>query len=228
MSEIQKAFQAMQPYLVGVRYVDGTPILDIRFKAEWVLPKSSQISQAKVEGETDQYILFSQTKGIGLDELLVYLEASIKANVEREKKVELLKVKINELKELFNSNSLIKLQQLKYIFHQDEEMPTLDVFTPEPYVAPTPTPEPVVETSQVVQEGVYDPTLTEEEREILAEEKRAENFKKYREVVGDTKKKLVKTAPKASIQTAIAEMEEPTCNCGPDEYCTKCIDSKGL
>ena len=60
------------------------------------------------------FMIFSETNGIGLDELLGYVERTIKLNQEREKKHELLKAKVNELKEIFKKNSLSKLTRLKF------------------------------------------------------------------------------------------------------------------
>ena len=57
----------------------------------------------KIKGNDDMnyFMLFSEVEGIGLDELLNYVKKTIDVNIEREKKHDLLRIKVNELKEVF-------------------------------------------------------------------------------------------------------------------------------
>jgi len=74
------------------------------------------------------YMLFSEVSGIGLDELLAYVKKTIDINVEREKKHELLREKVNELKELFKKHNLDKLKRLKFSFSEEDLVPKLNDF----------------------------------------------------------------------------------------------------
>ena len=91
---------------------------------------------------------------------------------------------------------------------------------------------PAVEYDQQVMQHQQQP-LTEEEREMLEEEARAENFRRKREAEklnGKVKPKMnVELPPRRKISEAIiANTLMPDCECGPDEACEKCIDSKGF
>ena len=75
--------------------------------------------------------------------------------------------------------------------------------------------------------------LTDEDREILEEEARAE---RNRRAIESKKKttgikpiaKKIELPPKRKIEMAMNEREEYSdCDCGADEACDKCIDKKG-
>ena len=87
--------------------------------------------------------------------------------------------------------------------------------------------EPIIEESK--QEQNYD-GLTEEDIEVLEEEKRFENFKKQQQLKSRAQEqKRISTKielPPKKISDAINDNVE--CNCGPDEACAKCIDKKDL
>lgn len=128
MSNIQKTLDSLQPYVIGIRYVEGTPVVDTVFKEGWTLHDDPRIEKAKGSEEMNYYMLFSKLEGIGLDELLSYVDKTIKLNVEREKKHDLLRDKVNELKEVFKKNSLEKLKRLKFTFGEEDLVPKLNDF----------------------------------------------------------------------------------------------------
>jgi len=249
MSNIQKTLDSLQPYVIGIRYLEGTPLVDAVFKEGWTVPDDSNIKKVKGDDGLNYYMIFSEVKGIGLDELLSYVDKTIKLNLEREKKHDLLREKVNELKEVFKKNSLTKLQRLKFTFADEELVPTLNDFdidydleeeTPsvpiqheeEYYEEPVETMAPVEHVGFVDENG--NPIeMSEEELELLAEEARAERNMKAIEakkqksgVVNQSKK--VELPPRRKVEMVMDNNEYQTdCDCGPDEACDKCIDSKG-
>lgn len=244
---IQKTLDSLQPYVIGIRYLEGTPLVDVIFKEGWTVPDDNQITKIKGDDGMNYYMIFSEVTGIGIDELLGYVEKTIKINLEREKKHELLKTKVNELKELFKKHTLTKLERLKFTFSEEDLVPTLNDFDididDDTTTEITETPETVVNNVQVEEqlpvvkdtEGVDMSNLTEEEREILEEEARAEKNRKYLEAQKNKKSvsnisKKVELPPKRKIEMAISESfdDESDCECGPNEACAKCIDKKGF
>lgn len=237
MSKLQKTLDALQPYVVSIRYVDGLPVVDTVFKDGWTLPESNIINKVKGNEELNYYMLFSERDGIGLDEILEFVDATIKANVEREKKHELLKEKINELKDVFKKNSLNKLKNLKFVIGEEDLMPELnDLTLDEPekeeisnVTLPT---TPTVEIQETYQPPTIEENLTDEEREILEEEKRAENFKRMQQANKknnqlDNIKKKVELPPKKLTEVEVLDTKQ-TCECGPNEACNICIEYKDL
>ena len=125
---IQKTFDSLQPYVIGIRYLEGTPIVDAVFKDGWNLPEDPKIKKIKGNDDMNYFMLLSETPGVGLDELLAFVDRTIKLNIEREKKHDLLKVKFAELKEVFKKTSLDKLKTLKFTFIEEDLVPPLNEF----------------------------------------------------------------------------------------------------
>jgi hypothetical protein len=194
-------------------------------------------------------MIFSEAEGVGLDELLAYVDRTIKLNQEREKKHDLLREKVNELKEIFKKNSLKKLTTLKFSFTEEDLMPKLDDFDlddDDEVDAPVwsaPTINEVVEEETInespsinnaayLDENGNPIEMTEEELEMLEEEARAERNRKAlgrkNNPISNMAKK-VELPPKRKIEMAMADSDyESDCECGPEEACEKCIDKKGF
>jgi len=253
---LQKTLDSLQPYVIGIRYLEGTPVVDAVFKEGWTVPDDSKIKKAKGNDELNYYMIFSEVKGIGLDDLLNYVDKTIKVNLEREKKHELLRTKVNELKEIFKKNSLTKLQSLKFTFAEEELVPNLNDFDididdelEEDAIQPTlqPIHEEVDEVEEYQAPDEEQPIaayldengnpieMTEEELELLQEEARAE---RNRKAIGNKKQKTnvnnqskkVELPPKKKMEMVMSEDDYDTngeCECGPNEACSNCIDSKG-
>jgi len=208
MSNIQKTLDSLQPYVIGIRYLEGTPLVDAVFKEGWTVPEDPKVKKVKGNDEMNYFMLFSENEGIGLDELLAYVKKTIDINVEREKKHDLLREKVNELKEVFKKNSLDKLKRLKFNFAEEDLVPKLDDFDiddtyDEPFeeevvmetVVPNLYPENIDEYSiseEKENEEPIDPQqhtyldengnpieLSEEELEIIEEEERARKNMEY-------------------------------------------------
>lgn len=241
MSQLQKTLDSLQPYVIGIRYVEGTPVVDVVFKEGWTVPEDSLVKKAKGDESMNYYMLFSDSPKIGLDELLTYVDKTIKLNQEREKKHELLRAKVNELKELFKNNSLQKLTRLKFTFTEEDLLPSLNDFdlddeTIEDYEEEMVTEEAPkqIMTEQPVaylDEDGNPIEMSEEEKELLEEERRAEQNLK---ILNSKKKEgskvkfsnKVELPPKKQLAVASEDYSNYDCDCGPDEACEKCIDSK--
>ena len=251
MSNIQKTLDSLQPYVIGIRYVEGTPVVDAVFKEGWSVPADNNVKMAKGDETMNYYMLFSESPNIGLDDLLTYVDKVIKLNLEREKKHELLRVKVNELKEVFKKNTLAKLTRLKFTFAEEElignindfdidmdideisPMPATEIFEEEIIEETVPSQQGnLTNPSQYLDENGNPIELTEEEREILEEEARAErNMKAIRNgrkpTVPAKVQNKVELPPKRKLEMVLSESYDTDCDCGPDEACDKCIDSKG-
>jgi hypothetical protein len=255
---IQKTLDSLQPYVIGIRYLEGTPLVDVVFKEGWNVPDDSKIKKIKGNDDMNYFMLLSEIPGVGLDELLGFVEKTIKLNIEREKKHDLLKVKFNELKEIFKKTSLDKLKNLKFTFAEEDLVPTLTEFDMDDFDEEEIMPQPLPPENLVPEEySIYDEyeevagesipipiehtayldengnpiELSEDDMELLAEEARAEQNKKYLERKNkktDTRKiaNKVELPPKRKpvLETTIDYNSD--CECGPDEYCNKCVDSK--
>lgn len=238
MSKLQNELDALQPYVFGIRYTDGTPIVDTIFKDNWILPNYDNIKKVKASEELNYFMIFSDVKTIGLDELLDYVRFTIKTNIDREKKHELLRERVNELKELFKNNTLTKLKTLTFSFNNNTDIDLFEIdneFMDDNLTAPADTQPLMVDIAEperpLAELPAEQPPLeySEEEAEIMAEELRAQNFKMIK-----NSKKLnnVKPAPPAKkvkiLEYADSVQSGGICDCEPNEACDKCIDNKDL
>ena len=234
MANLQKTLDALQPYVIGIRYLEGLPVIDTVFKDGWTLIDSDVIERVKGNQELNYYMIFSQKNGIGLDELLDYVSTVIKANIEREKKHELFKEKVNELKEVFKKNSLVKLKKLKFLFNDEDTVSELNDFdleeVPEVPEVDLEVEEPSEFITPSAPETISTENLTEEEKEILKEEERAENYKKVKEhkKYSQSSQNKVELPPKKIFDAVMVDTMDSDCECGPNEACNKCIGTKDL
>jgi hypothetical protein len=204
MSSIQKTLDSLQPYVIGIRYLEGLPLVDTVFKEGWTVPEDPSITKVKGDEGMNYYMIYSEKKGVGIDELLSFVDKTIKLNLEREKKHELLRVKVEELKKLFKDNSLAKLSRLKFTFSEEDILPSLGEFDlnieeqkePEQIEQTEPIQEAVIYSAEMVdsmysEEEMVSQTVpqyvdengnpiqyTEEELEMMEEEARAERNRK--------------------------------------------------
>jgi hypothetical protein len=195
MSSIQKTLDSLQPYVIGIRYLEGVPLVDTVFKEGWSVPEDPKITKVKGDEGMNYYMIYSENKKVGIDELLSFVDKTIKLNLEREKKHDLLRIKVDELKKLFKDNSLVKLSRLKFTFSEEDMVPSLNEFNldidDEP-TEPEVQQEPVIFTAEMINAMAEDETsvlppvpqyvdengkpieYTEEELEMIEEEARAE------------------------------------------------------
>jgi len=199
MSSIQKTLDSLQPYVIGIRYLDGLPLVDTVFKEGWNVPEDPAITKVKGDEGMNYYMIYSEKKGVGIDELLSFVDKTIKLNLEREKKHELLRLKVEELKKLFKDNSLAKLTRLKFTLAEEDIVPSLGEFDlnieeeiETEQIETEDVEEPVIYTAEMVDNMYPEEELvpqyvdengnpiqyTEEELEMMEEEARAERNRK--------------------------------------------------
>lgn len=215
MSKIQEKLDSLRPYVVGIRYVQGVQLIDAVFKDGWAIPESDVITKEKVDGAENYYMFFSDKEDVDIDTLLDYVEGIIGINIEREKKHELLKDKVKELQKIFKDSALSKLQRLRFTFGEEELVPSLlnmDVDLDEP------TAESIVESTT---EKVEDKPATKKPKAKRNGKTKNVNGQKIELPPKDGKIELEShDLPK--------ELTEGECDCGEDEACPKCMDTKAL
>jgi len=253
---IQKTLDSLAPHIIGIRYLDGTVLVDSVFKDGWVIPDDPKVDKIKSEDEKNYHMLYGKNETVILDDILAYVGRVIKVNLEREQKKELLQIRFNELKELFNKNSLDVLNRLKFIF-ADEQLVVIEEnefdmdIDSEQYnteyvseyvsedVSEDVSEEEVTENEIITEKKHTSHSefldidgnpilLTEEEYELIADEERA----KRNLAIINTRKKTTKTnielPPKRKVELITDDYRDSgdSCDCTSDEACGKCIENK--
>ena len=208
---IQKRIDSLQPYVIQIRIVNGSTVVDTVFKDGWKVPTSKVINTVKGDDpQANYFMIYTEVEDLGLDDIFDYIEKVIEINIEREKKYELLKVKTEELKELFKTNSLSKLENMKFVFDDklipeimtsdfDEEIQISDVDIEE---------KKVEDISKPVEHEIKSEKIDDVDSEIR-------NFNNIDVELPQKKNKIV-----------VEEYPEPKiiCNCDDGQACPLCTD----
>lgn len=116
MKGIQERLNKLKPYVKGMRFVNTTSVVDVQLKENWVISESKTILVKKGKSEENYFMFYSEDESMGFDDILDHVEKIINLNIENEKKLELIKIKIEELKKHFETKSLDVLKTLKFQF----------------------------------------------------------------------------------------------------------------
>jgi len=114
-----KEFSVLFPYLQSVRKLQNYFSFDINFPNTWKLPKK-YVDENKVmeqDSKTPNYRFFSFVSEIQEEEIektSQNIQNIIKYNLEREEKEKLFEEKVNELKTIFEKQTLKSLKNLKF------------------------------------------------------------------------------------------------------------------
>jgi hypothetical protein len=201
MGTLQERLNKLQPYVDTIRYHEGTPIVEAKLPKNWTVSKNKDITEHKVD-EENNYIFFSNQTNITIDNLLDHLSLIINTNIENEKKYELLRVKVEELKEIFKANPLSTLRGLTFNYGINS---------------------PLDET--------IDLSLNETTKEELPDNSDATNTnlkEKENRTTKTVNAKGIKIELPLKEEIEVKEFKEPKiiCKCGPDEICPVCEEDK--
>jgi hypothetical protein len=128
MIKIEKEINKLAPDFKGLRIVKGIPIVDAIFKDGWIVKPTDGVGY---KNSDTVYVFFVEEEGTSeghIDLLLNTISGIIDFNIEREKKQELFKRKLDSLKEMFSEHDLNDLEKLEMKITKEEE--TFDVIKP--------------------------------------------------------------------------------------------------
>lgn len=216
----EQRIKSLQPYVLQMRFANGTAVVDVVFKDGWGVPQSKFISAVKGEDkELNYYMFYTEKEDLGLDDVLDFIEQVINLNIEREKKYELLKVKTEELKEVFKKNPLNKLLGMKFVLGGEKLIPDImpNDFDNEITISDV---DPIT-TEEVIEEKPVDIKKQPEVKKPAEElsQKKIPNRPK----VSNQK---IELPPKGSIELEDYAEPQLVCKCIGDEVCPVCVDEK--
>jgi len=219
MSNINKRLSELNPHVLGIRFNENITVIDTFFKEGWELPKSEDVGYESVPSRNNTYMLYPQNENVLIDDMLDYVAYTIKINIEREEKIKLLQIKINEMKDIFTRESLSKCKTLEFTFSESPIDYNSD------FKLPLENKESNVNKKNVVTEKDLEEVPL---AEVPKNDPEVENFNKQarnKKIDLPTKEDLKKIKPELST------FKEPkvVCKCNPnnpDEMCPECMDEK--
>jgi len=222
MSNINKRLSELSPHVLGIRFTKGIAVIDTFFKDGWSIPKSEIVGHEAIPQRDNIYMLWPQNEEVGVEEMLDYVSYVIKVNIEREQKIELLQVKINELKQIFTKSSLSKCKTLKFSFEEtDYLMPSID--SDNDVDLPILTRENTEDKNVITEDDLNDVPVAE----VPKNDSEVENFNRTARVNNET----FDLPPKKGGKIEVQNFEEPEviCKCDPNDpnqACPKCYENK--
>jgi lipopolysaccharide export LptBFGC system permease protein LptF len=221
MSKIQEKLDSLQPHVVGIRFLQGMQIVDAVFKKGWVIPESTIIRRELVDESQNYYMFYTENEGITIDDLLDYVENIINVNIEREKKNELLKLKVKELQVLFKETSLVDLESLSFNLNHKKEDDTEEGSMMDMDV-------------DRLDFTTYDDSELSVSKETEITEEKEEITSKPTVVSGVNKSNVIKhngnniELPPKNGKVIVEDFNIPNiiCKCGDDDICPECEEEK--
>ena len=113
---IEGIFNDLDPYLRGIKKADNFSIVELHLKQSWLIPKHGTIqNQNKPTKESGILYHMFYSESDSFDKIIDWVKESIiNMNIETELKEELLRQKVAQLKEVFETNSLEELRNMKF------------------------------------------------------------------------------------------------------------------
>lgn len=121
---IQKRIDLLKPYFKGIKVAEDYRIVEFNLKKSWIIPEDIDIDVEQKAIKESSGILYNMfySNIKSFDQLLDYVEDKIiNHNLEIEQKEELLRMKVEELKRVFEDKGLEELNSLKFIT-EDESL----------------------------------------------------------------------------------------------------------
>ena len=108
-------------YFRSVDTYNDAFIVKVMFPSQWVAESSSDGRIRVVRSETNNYEWFfycDTSKGVSIEEVFDFIIDTITYNTDMKAKIDLLKVKVEELKEFFADRTLEELMTLQFVTNQ--------------------------------------------------------------------------------------------------------------
>jgi hypothetical protein len=113
---IESVFNDLDPYLRGIKKAENYSIVEVHLKHSWLIPQHGSIqnqNKPTKDNGTLYHMFYSESDSF--DKIIDWVKESvIDMNIEVELKEELLRQKVAQLKEVFETNSLDELKGMKF------------------------------------------------------------------------------------------------------------------
>ena len=123
MKSLQDRMNEMRPYFRGIEMYNEALMVKVVYPSKWKAYPSDDGRIKVTPSETDPNLTFyyADSKDTTYDEIFDLVEQTIKANQDILLKLQLLKDKVNELRELFQVTPYDDLVNLRFVFEKQEK-----------------------------------------------------------------------------------------------------------
>jgi hypothetical protein len=120
---LQEEILSIQEYFRSVEYFGKGIVVKVEFPSKWsVYPSNDEkIKVAPDDNIPNVFFYFTDLSEGTLEEVFSLIRETAEMNINAVKKIELMKEKIEELKEIFASKTIEELQNLKFTFEEEKK-----------------------------------------------------------------------------------------------------------
>ena len=117
---LQDRITRISEYFQSMEIANNILVLKVLYKNRWgVFPSEDEtVKVCKSEEIPNEYFYYADYFTVSVDKVFDLIEETIEMNISTEKKVNLLAEKVEELKSLFSTESLEKLETLYFGFNE--------------------------------------------------------------------------------------------------------------
>ena len=123
--KIKEKISPLLPYLKEIKFSENLILISGAFYPKWIIQENKNPLVKIHKGDVDEngkvtYHFYSENKSMDIDGLIEHFEEIITENLDRERKEDLFKKKVEELKTVFKTNTLTDLEKLEIDIVEDE------------------------------------------------------------------------------------------------------------
>lgn len=119
---LQDRLNKIKDYFQSIEQFDGKWVICVKYKSKWgAYPSDNgRINAVPDETTPDVWWYYGKDANVDIDSIFDLIDETIQTNLDAVRKVELFKLKANELKQLFSDETISfkKLQTLKFVFDE--------------------------------------------------------------------------------------------------------------
>lgn len=119
MLELEDKLKELSNYSINFAIVNGYYSVTIKYNSGWVVIKDDK-GNIHVETKEDVTYYIASMENITIGNILDLIYKTIDYNTQLKKKKDLLKIKVNELTEIFNSHDYDTLTKLTFNFEKSK------------------------------------------------------------------------------------------------------------
>lgn len=120
---LQDRIKAIQGYFRGIEIKENLYIVKVEFPERWSAYPSEDglINVARAETTYNDWFYYANVSEVELNDIFDLIDDTIVTNESINKKIELMKIKMEELKNLFQEETLERLLSLKFTFDEPKK-----------------------------------------------------------------------------------------------------------
>ena len=122
MAQLQNEILSIQEYFRSVEYYGKHIVVKVEFPKRWHVYSSldEKIKAIPDDNIPNVFFYFTDINEASLEDVFDLIRETIDTNVNALKKVEMMKERMNELKELFSTHSIEELKGLKFVLEESK------------------------------------------------------------------------------------------------------------